>query len=576
MVSKIKLCISVALLSVSLSIFAHAQGGSVSGQVISPAPPTGTGGPAPFASVLVCPYIGSTGTPCSPTANLFLDPGLTVSSPNPATTDGFGNYSLWATPAAYVVQITPVNGTVFSYLVQAVAGTVTSVGLSMPSSIFVVNNSPITSFGTLSVTLASQLPGLVFGSPLGSPGLPTFRNSSPIDFGPQSPNTVLGNCTSASANPTFCALTAAMIPEAFVNTGVFTNTQQNNYLSSALGGINTATWYSSAQGGQFSTDALAGGIACPFGATVHQCNGIAGYAVSAANSVGGGGGLGDFANTVGGYFTSQSVASNTANWGFNTLVQDFGGTSNTWMVGTEIDTNFNGSPAYATGIQGNGAGTGTLPTAIAPGQTTFLGAAFMDVATPYTGLGGSNWRWPLGINFRRGAINGTAVQIDAPCLSGAVPCNSDAITFTAYDASNVAHTASIGGDSTGSLLVSQLRTSGAAPTCTFTSGGGTGPTCTLDTGSSNSAGIIIITAGTGSPAGAGTITLTFNSPPFGVHNPVCEYQANDGANSWSSLPVMKDKTPSTTSDLFTWTNGTGPTPLGVSTAFWINYQCWAK
>ena len=233
-----------------------------------------------------------------------------------------------------------------------------------------------------------------------------------------------------------------------VNAGNFTNTQQNNYFYSALGGINTSTWYSSAQQGNFSTDANTGGIACPFGATVHQCNAVSGYAVSAANSVGGGGGLANFANTVGGYFTSQSVASNTANWGINALVQDTVSTSNTWMVGQENDTNFYGSPAYAVNFQGNGTGQGTMPSAIAAGATTFLGAAFMDVSTPYTGLGGSYWRWPLGINFRPGAVNGPAIQIQMPCLSGT--CNSDPITFSAFSSSSVV-TSQLYGDSSGNL-----------------------------------------------------------------------------------------------------------------------------
>lgn len=204
--SRIKLYIAAALLLSSLSLFVHAQGGSISGMVIQPSPPTGTGGPAPFASILVCPYLGGSGTPCSPTAQLYLDPGLTMATTNPATSDSNGNYSLWVTPVltGYIVQVTPINGTLYSYVVGAPAGTVSSVGLSMPASIFSVANSPITSFGTIGVTFQSQLPGLVFGSPLGSPGLPTFRNSSPIDFGSQPANTVLGNCSGITANPTFC------------------------------------------------------------------------------------------------------------------------------------------------------------------------------------------------------------------------------------------------------------------------------------------------------------------------------------------------------------------------------------
>lgn len=212
-------------------VLSHAQGGSISGQVVQPGPPNGTGGPAPFASVRVCPYAGGLGTPCSPTANLFLDPGLTVTSPNPATTDQYGNFSLWASAQPYIVQITPISGVTYSYIVMAVAGTVTSVGLSMPSTIFTVANSPITSSGTLAVTLLPQSAGLVFASPTNAFGLPTFRNSAPGDFGSQPANTVLGNCTGSAASPLFCTLSASMIPGTLNATSFSGNVGVNGSLS---------------------------------------------------------------------------------------------------------------------------------------------------------------------------------------------------------------------------------------------------------------------------------------------------------------------------------------------------------
>lgn len=54
------------------------------------------------------------------------------------------------------------------------SGSVTSVALTVPS-IFSLTGSPITSSGTLAVTLASQLQNLFFASPNGAPGSPTFR-----------------------------------------------------------------------------------------------------------------------------------------------------------------------------------------------------------------------------------------------------------------------------------------------------------------------------------------------------------------------------------------------------------------
>jgi len=54
------------------------------------------------------------------------------------------------------------------------SGTVTSVGLALPS-IFTVTNSPVTSSGTLTGTFNSQTANTVFAAPNGSSGTPTFR-----------------------------------------------------------------------------------------------------------------------------------------------------------------------------------------------------------------------------------------------------------------------------------------------------------------------------------------------------------------------------------------------------------------
>jgi hypothetical protein len=142
------------------------------------------------------------------------------------------------------------------------------------------------------------------------------------------------------------------------------------------------------------------------------------------------------------------------------------------------------------------------------------------------------------------------------------------------------------GSTAGTMDTSRVRTGSLTPTCTFTSGGGTSPSCAFGQGSSDAAGTIIATTGTGAPAGTGTITLTFSAgTTFAVHASSCVFMANDGgAGTWAGLPVMKNKTPGTTSDLFTWTNqpaATGantiavPTPLATSTAYWIDYHCWA-
>ena len=96
----------------------------------------------------------------------------------------------------------------------------------------------------------------------------------------------------------------------------------------------------------------------------------------------------------------------------------------------------------------------------------------------------------------------------------------------------------------------------------------------MQTGSSDGAGTIIATTGTGTPGSAGSITLTFNSG-FGTNTPACTYTLSlAGAGQWNVRATVMDKTPSTTSDLFNWDNNA--VALGTSTAFQINYNCIGK
>lgn len=55
------------------------------------------------------------------------------------------------------------------------SGTVTAVGLQMPSSTFVVSNTPVTESGTITVTYVSQAAGTILAAPTGAAGVPSFR-----------------------------------------------------------------------------------------------------------------------------------------------------------------------------------------------------------------------------------------------------------------------------------------------------------------------------------------------------------------------------------------------------------------
>lgn len=83
-------------------------------------------------------------------------------------------------------------------------GTVSSVGLSLPG-IFSVSGSPVTTSGTLTASLVSQTQNLVWASPNGSSGAPTFRALADADV---PDNLTLGT---VSGNPAFSGYIASSL-----------------------------------------------------------------------------------------------------------------------------------------------------------------------------------------------------------------------------------------------------------------------------------------------------------------------------------------------------------------------------
>ena len=61
-------------------------------------------------------------------------------------------------------------------------GTVTSVGLALPVSVFSISGSPVTGSGTLTGVFTSQAANTVFAGPNGSAGTPTFRSLVAVDI----------------------------------------------------------------------------------------------------------------------------------------------------------------------------------------------------------------------------------------------------------------------------------------------------------------------------------------------------------------------------------------------------------
>jgi len=119
-----------------------------------------------------------------------------------------------------------------------------------------------------------------------------------------------------------------------------------------------------------------------------------------------------------------------------------------------------------------------------------------------------------------------------------------------------------------------------APSCTFTSGGGTTPSCALLASSTNEKGTIIATTGTGSPGTTGTITLTFAGTYAGgkAAAPACTISLDDSGTAWANEASSRVSTQSTTAPIFAWTNlASGTlTALTVSVPYRMDYTCTAR
>ncbi len=99
-------------------------------------------------------------------------------------------------------------------------GTVTSVGMALPSSVLTVTGSPVTSTGTLTGTLATQTANRVLAGPtMGSPAAPTFRALVSGDLpapGVESANRVLaGPASGGPAAPTYRSLVLGDLPDPY-------------------------------------------------------------------------------------------------------------------------------------------------------------------------------------------------------------------------------------------------------------------------------------------------------------------------------------------------------------------------
>jgi hypothetical protein len=130
-----------------------------------------------------------------------------------------------------------------AYTSAASNGTVTSVGLSLPN-MFNVTNSPVTTSGTLTATLASQTAKTFFAAPNGSAGTPSFRTIALADL-----STALSTWTGSTAITSVGIVTAGTwngtkIADAYINSATTWNGKQAAYTNlTSIGSLTNASGY---------------------------------------------------------------------------------------------------------------------------------------------------------------------------------------------------------------------------------------------------------------------------------------------------------------------------------------------
>lgn len=200
----------------------------------------------------------------------------TVNDDETSTPHPFGVLSLWVTSVtagaaedAVYMCVDPSDGAAVWLRLDGASGggTVTSVGLTMPT-IFSVLGTPVTTSGTLAVSLNNQSGNVIFASPAnGSNGIPTFRAMVAADIPDNSITaarladipglSVIGRAASGTGDPgvitftadnqflvrrsgalTVGALVAADIPNlaaSIITSGVFDNARINWAAPGAIG-----------------------------------------------------------------------------------------------------------------------------------------------------------------------------------------------------------------------------------------------------------------------------------------------------------------------------------------------------
>lgn len=184
-------------------------------------------------------------------------------------------------------QVLSSTGTGLQWITASGTGSVTSVGLSLPS-IFTVSGSPVTTSGTLSATLASQTANYFLAAPNGTAGAPTMRAIVAADIPTLNQNTTGSAATLTTPRAingvNFDGSAAITVTAA---AGTLTGTTLNStVVSSSLTSVGTLTSLSTS--GQITSTATTGTAPLVIASTTKVANlnveQVDGYHASEANT----------------------------------------------------------------------------------------------------------------------------------------------------------------------------------------------------------------------------------------------------------------------------------------------------
>lgn len=121
----------------------------------------------------------------------------------------------------------------------------------------------------------------------------------------------------------------------------------------------------------------------------------------------------------------------------------------------------------------------------------------------------------------------------------------------------------------------RMITGASTPTAASTGIGSTG-TVTVHTGSSDMAGMILISPGGAGIAATGTLTVTFNATAaYGTNSPVCTSMLASGAVAWNARATVLGAGIGTTTAAFNWDNNAVALTAG-SNQYAIHFICIGK